>query len=252
MSKIRFCKFLLKSILLIFSIVVISCNNKHNAAIPYAQNPEISSKVGEPKDSAALYFPFGLGPKDPMDLDHTKFYSYGLYKLKEPVLFNYYLHKEVYRLVFVSKSRISVIRIEKLRGKVFLEHKEMNKEIGYPFVVFFGSKPEVTKAFYRIVKHREPTAEEYAKVKTHDDSMANIYNRADYFPVSVSRKEITRDQWKAFMNRLEKISFWTKRDSISNRRLYSRCILEGHCRHGYQIKEFDEKDKFISEFFKWI
>jgi len=135
--------------------------------IDYVQNPYISDKKGIPCDNNSYYFPVIVGTdtviyfridsdvrllplryKDEIIAElgqeaiidsiryHAindyaqKYYSRYMYEFNEPILYNYYLEKDIVRLTcFSSQDPPSLIKIEKKDNEVIMHKKALNSYI---------------------------------------------------------------------------------------------------------------------------
>ncbi len=139
-------------------------------AVSYQQNAAVSDKVGNPRNSTVFYFPAERFidsvadnrrvPKEKItasmltdtnyivwsdsivleryiraqnDTFKLKWFSYDLFRLNEPVLYNYPLQKEVYRLTWLRSFHPPVVvRLEKEGNRVTLITKVLKRMPEYP------------------------------------------------------------------------------------------------------------------------
>lgn len=186
----------------------------------------------------------------------TKLWSFALFKMEEPILYNYDLHKEVYRLIIDrSFSKFFIIHIEKNNDSIYVITKGLNRQVGYPFMRYSG-----------IVVFEAPGAKkipqkEKDRIQCRDDSLARIYNNTDYFIDVLISKKITEQQWSELQKKIEKVKFWNSYPKTCGSCIQidgSRWILEGQSKIGYQIHEvldpfdrYDKKNEY-SDLFKFI
>ncbi len=87
--------------------------------------------------SKELHIPmssFWYSDEKKIDTFKESWYSYELYKMNEPVLYNYFLGKETYRFTWLRSFDLSVvIKLEKIGDEIFITTKEFNKMIELPF-----------------------------------------------------------------------------------------------------------------------
>ncbi len=89
---------------------------------------EISKNHHIPFDSITESYSFKI------DTFLIQWFSYELYKMKEPVLFNYSLGKEIYRFTWLrSFHRPVVIKIEKDENNIFISSKMLQWQVNLPF-----------------------------------------------------------------------------------------------------------------------
>ena len=156
---------MLRLLLLLVAVWPLSGNGQSPFRVPYQQSSTISDQAGKPVNSATWYFPAdrfidstrsSVGvPKEQVndsmrtnltyvflpggrvierrivthvDTFKLKWFSYYLYKLQEPVLSNYPLDKEVYRLTWLRSFHPPVVvRMEKEGNRVRLITKILSQ-----------------------------------------------------------------------------------------------------------------------------
>jgi len=157
-------KIILSSLIAFLLIVSCKRDHINNKCLtPFAEDKSISDNFGNPVDSNVYYFQeatffdlieyildkktgykyssihdiksFSESVKIPLDQlvvgydtlrykPELEFFSYFLYKLKEPVLYNFYLGKEIYRLTYLgSFGPTLTISLIKDHRKIFLKTK---------------------------------------------------------------------------------------------------------------------------------
>ena len=63
--------------------------------------------------------------------------SYLLFKMNEPILYDHYLGKDIYRLIVLRSFDLPIaITLEKCDNKYVLKSKILNRNIGYPFMKY--------------------------------------------------------------------------------------------------------------------
>jgi hypothetical protein len=184
-------------------------------------------------------------------------WSFALFKMKEPILYNYDLHKEIYRLIIdQSFNKFLVIHIEKNNDSIFVTTKGLNRRVGYPFIKYEG-----LTVIYEAKGAKKISQKEKDRIQYRDDSIARIYNNTDYFIDLLISRKITEQQWSELQSKLEKISFWNSYPKTCGSCMQidgSRWVLEGQSKIGYQIHEvvdpfdkYDDKNEY-SDLFKFI
>lgn len=226
-----------------------SCNNMVKT-YPFENDNTISLLDGSTNDSLITYIPkFG---------DSINSYMY--YILKEPLLYNYFLNKDIYRLTINrSFDEPIVIRVENDGKKIKIISKKLNKSISFPFYVYgrdwynqheypedvaiFDADGELIKVINE--KKYKQLIDIY---KQYDDSMSKIYNVMDYKILFEIESYTDKSVWDSITYLVENANFWTSGYcSFVN---YpdpdaSVWIIEGHSKFGYQcIKIYSP---FISE-----
>lgn len=201
--------------ILICLTFIISCSDrKSTEALRFPSNPLISDEKGLPVDSSVHYFP------DSLLLDTVKHYidslelkyriidrSYVLFNLKEPVLSNYYLHKQIYRVIsFPTLRPAFCIRIEKSENSVAIVFKRLNKSYGPPQLSWPSGKVIPTDPLSIVI-----------------NKSVNISNAYwDTLEMYVDSTKLWKDKPRIDLNDLQiDGSVW---------------IIEGHEESGYQIK----------------
>lgn len=91
--------------------------------LPYKNNFNLADSSGRPNNDSVNFYPLALFPlnkilEDPKidgyDTFFVKIYSRDLHKLEEPILYNHYLDKEIFRFIWMRSFRPSIIiRMEK-------------------------------------------------------------------------------------------------------------------------------------------
>lgn len=119
-------------IYIVFLYCSFSCQEKKQ--YNYPKDRAISNQSGEPQDSLIFYFPskIKLGDKMiqiEMDTFLNTMYSTILYTSKEPILYNYYLNRNIYRLILIpSQIDPIIISLNKEDNKIWLTTKRFVKE----------------------------------------------------------------------------------------------------------------------------
>ena len=193
-----------KYIIFALFIAAASCGTRHNAR-SYSNSPEISDHFGKPKDSLTFYFPQSTDP----DSGFLKTYSPILHSFGEPILYNYYLNKDVYRFLWLrSFDKPVVFILTKLNDQVTLTTKVLEK-LEVPDIEKVGD------TFIAVQADRKGDI---------------LYNKT---------KALTLKNWDAFEQLIQQASFWerpvhsggiTGKDGIVR-------IMEGHLRDRYWFVE---------------
>jgi len=72
-----------------------------------------------------------------IDTNRLKIWSYELFKMHEPILYDHFLSKDIYRLIsFRSFDKPLLVRIEIKKDSITLSVKRLNRNVIYPFIVF--------------------------------------------------------------------------------------------------------------------
>ncbi|MEQ9375859.1 MAG: hypothetical protein RIG68_11810 [Imperialibacter sp.] len=123
--------------LLIVSIILAGCivSTSEPTLYPYLSDPDISNKLGEPVTDSAYFFPiehfidsikFSNTIEIRLDTFSVEWYSEQLRFMSEPILYNFYLGKQVYRLTWLRSLHPGIVlRLENLNGEIILTQKEL-------------------------------------------------------------------------------------------------------------------------------
>jgi len=264
-------KLMIKKIQILTGLIIIfSFSNCDNDAefnktktnfVKFKNDFKISNNKGIPTDSTVNYI-----LKDAFDNDFkkeensiSKFTSFGLFKMKEPILYNYSLNKEIYRLIIDRAfDPILIIKIEKIDNKkILLSIKKLNRPILFPFLRQGLSTDEVR---VRII---DPITKKEIRDSIQDrknDSLAISLNNTNYYPIIDYTRDFTEQEWNNFKTQLIKSKFWSTNPLIilDDGSTDGSCwILEGHDKNGYQIKALrnpfsSSNSKEISDLFEFI
>lgn len=222
--------------------------------------------------------------KDTFELTHDdfflNFYSYALYKMHEPILYDHYFEKDIYRMIaFRSFNSPLVVRIEKNKKEINIVIKKLNKNIRYPFMIYKNwadsniyTTPDVayfdTTVRKMIILDSIKYDKEYKEIKRYHDSLAKVLNVIDYYLKKDTIINAPLSIWNQIQTMIDSTNFWTARPNIASGYVQidgSRWILEGHTKLGYQIKAipspnfdnninwnyFDQKQQY-ARIFKFI
>jgi hypothetical protein len=220
------------------AILLVSCVKKHNyTVLPFKNNPSVSDIYGIPRDSMTSYFPDSLFYEtkahefDSIEFDYkVKRRSYLLYKMNEPILSNYFLNKEIYRITIIRAfGKPIVIRVDKDKDGILIEVKKINRNITYPF---FRSSSQPIYA-------TEMTTKERHELDSIGDANRKKYNNANYHIESYYKFPLNQVTWDSLTVLLDSAHFWTTKPRTDFKHYQidgSTWILEGHNKYGYQIK----------------
>jgi hypothetical protein len=129
--------------LIIIFLAFCGCNNpQEKESNCYLKDTLISNINGIPKDSLTYYFPkkiyrdssFILSNLDTFKLD---WYSVDLKCFQEPILFNFYLKKDIYRFLWLRSFNDDVlISIEKTNDRITLNTKKLDRHPEFLKIIF--------------------------------------------------------------------------------------------------------------------
>jgi hypothetical protein len=234
---------------ILFIIICFGCSHK-KVFIPYSKNTVISDMSGNPKDSSSYYFPEYLF--DTVKNKNSKIWdlnvnSYLLFKMKEPVLSNFYLGRDIIRITaLMSLSKPVLIRIDKYPGTTKFTVKRLNRNIRYPFMVL-----DTSASF---TYDGEPV---YQK-KSEKDSLYRLYNNTDYFIEFEKDKILTKKEYAILSILIDSTQLWQTSPDLAQNVMQidgSKWIVEAQRKFGYQIKvipgpNFDRNYEYENEFDK--
>jgi hypothetical protein len=214
-----------------------------------------------------------------MDLFSLKLNSYMLFKMKEPVLHDHFLKREIYRLTALRAFNVPLlIRIEKFRDSVTLIIKKLNRGIMFPFIIY-GEVDSLAYTEPHVNEYDSTQNESYAlndkdresfsDFKKRNDSIAKIQNNVNYFLVLDLHKTLSISVWDSLQNQIDSTYFWRTKPDVALNYVQgdgSKWIFEGHNKFGYQIKiipsphfknyeyenEFDQDNSYARLFYHII
>jgi hypothetical protein len=173
------------------------------------------------------------------DSSHFRTVSYMLFKMKEPVLSNHFLGKNIYRLVVLRSFDLPlVIRVENKNNRTTIVSKKLNRHITYPFFVlgdFIMFDPPGKKT----VRQKRELEKQYKIAKIENDSLKAIYNNTNYYSTLNNNQEIQSSVWDSLEIQIDSVQFWNTKPELYLNSIQidgSMWILEGHSQSGYQIK----------------
>lgn len=229
-----------RNCLIIIVVVLLGgCKAERNSeSEAYFQDPKISDRTGSPKDSSVFYLPMEMKSKaseisNGMDPFISKWISSMLYFLKEPVLYNRYLGKDIFRLLYLD-NRPLVITLINDHGRITLTTKVLNHALD-------PNKPGKRISFFRSYDNNKTTKDGdiyygYQIDDTELPPLKVIMNRT---------KVLSRKEWDEFSAKLDSIDYFKMEPSDEAGRGYGQrkdIVLEGHSKEKYWMvhrKSFD-------------
>lgn len=221
--------------ILILAIHIFGCKGK---TYHYPQDRSIANEKGILNDSLGFYF----ASSDFIDSSQYEFLldsfwqdqlSANLYALKEPVLFNDYLNKELYRFLWLpSFNKPLVISIGKEGGNYFLNAKRLDQH------------PLIRDIIYSVDRKMDSIylAKGYSIVK--DSFMRERGGKGLYSVIKADRrakliqnqtKVLTVEQWEGFMRLFDQLPFWKMKSfDWAGNADGAAWILEAHTRYRYK------------------
>jgi hypothetical protein len=123
-----------KLFILVIPLIITSCNRDD---YHYPQNTHVSSNQGEPNDPLVFYFPDTIKTEKKtiaitLDTFKLKWYSGDLFCANEPILYNYYLGHDIYRLLYLRAFHNPIIiSLNKDNDRIWLTTKELSDEADF-------------------------------------------------------------------------------------------------------------------------
>jgi hypothetical protein len=278
-------KFIKQIILFLNIFFLLNCSeNKDNIVINYTNSIKLTDNNGFPLDSFTKYFPSYLFYdtikskifKDSvLAINDESFLfekSYMLFKMKEPVLSDHYLGRDIYRIISLrSFEKPLIIRIDKYIDSILITVKQINREITYPFMFYCNEfsiinidsikekinyqilflfyskelKAEIAEYNYETKKYIIYDECKYLKFLMENnkfvDSIMNENNNTNYYSTNETKFKINNGNWIKIQKHLDSAYFWETEPNV-NLEEYPSCldgskwIIEGHSKNGYQIK----------------
>ena len=159
----------LRVIVFIFlAFLMWNCNSEKKYF--YSEDTSVSNENGIPTNENVLYFPLDWILSQYESNEYTSFIDSGylqgeselLYTMNEPVLYNYYLNKDIYRLTWIRSFEPDIcISFEKQDDSLFLIEKKFQK----PFTTKYFRTDTVDENGYLIPISSDTTLEINSKRK---------------------------------------------------------------------------------------
>jgi hypothetical protein len=222
---------------LIFILVSCCTQEKKEYVTPYLNDPSLSKVNGELLDSSRYflpphYFEYNIQDKREIDSFLLTWVSSNYINFREPILFNYYLGNELYRLLwsrsFNNPVLISIIKSDKiyLRTKILNGHPSYMTEIYLPP----NEKNEggIVMTFEKNIK----------KIKSDYPEADSIVIPKMDIKIIDTTYILTKDKWNRFKELIDSCNFWSIEPTID---YYgkdgSTWILEGQNKNFYKTVE---------------
>ena len=120
---------LLKLQICIYVIVFLaSCKTESKTEYTYPNDIRLSNSFGTPLDSSSYYFPFKIGNVlTGADTLTNRVYSSIMNSMKEPILYNYYLDADIFRLIVIESWKpVKIIKFQKNNNDILVMVKVIN------------------------------------------------------------------------------------------------------------------------------
>ena len=192
------------TLLLLISLFIVSCNLQHNEKDNYPKNKNISDSLGITKDSLMLYLPQIIKRDTDLfntyiDSSNNKGISSLLICSKEPLLYNYYLGKDIYRLIWLNSlnPKPTIITFIKSNNEIWLTTKILDN---YPSL--FGGK------IYRLLKRKFV---QDGKTVNEENTYSSTPTKCPGWSANIifnHSTKLTMIEWNKFIKLLEDGLFW--------------------------------------------
>ncbi|MGE5432962.1 MAG: hypothetical protein ACM3QX_17915 [Syntrophomonadaceae bacterium] len=226
-------------LIIILMISLGGCKETRNSKSEvYLQDSKISDQKGNPKDSSVYFLPMDMNFKDSeinngLDPFMSKWMSSMLYFLNEPVLYNSYLGKDIFRLLYLD-NRPVVISMVSDHGKITLTTKVLNHALD-------PNKPGKHISFYRSFDNKKTT-------KDGDLYYGYEVNDIELQPLKIilnRTKVLSAQEWDTFNAKLDSINYYNMEPTDESGMNYGPrkdIVLESHSKEKYWMvhrKSFD-------------
>jgi len=217
-------------IYILIGLFFISCNCTDN----YPKDKSVSNTNGKPKDSLTFYFPTAIKRdtqivKTKIDTFSLNRFSSVLYAAREPILYNFYLGHDIYRLLWLRTwHKPVIISINKNGNRVWLTIKELDRQPRFHDMTYV--KPIIRD----LLPNGEIDTTKKYDTEMHIDSIVKGDRKANM--TLNETKELTDKDWTEFENLIQKSSFWTLERQQQEKSFScngSSWIIEGHLADKY-------------------
>lgn len=223
-------------IYILIVLFLICCSNKENKKIDYPiyvypNDSSLSNELGHVKDYLTTYYPEqillnNVTVNTNIDSILAMWCSNYMYAAKEPVLYNYYLNRDVIRFLWVQTRRNSfVFNVIKESNNYYLDIKETSKDLHFANILIMkDAQKELNSGIL--------TQSEYDSLYIIND--IQLMHENDIFNVK-KRISIKKEEWDSLINLLELTSFWDtlceERDKESEDGSF--WVIEAHLNNRY-------------------
>jgi len=237
-SGISYPRILLINLTAIF-LVLGGCSKSNSSHSVYPEKSDITNKEGIPIDSNVSYFPKTLLTDKSFyneipDHDIDNDWPDGLYNFKEPILYNYFLNKEIIRLSWERAFNGPVmIKLVKSGGEVYITTKMFN---------LYPNRPRLR----HIIRFTPPSLKKGWKYKKQENVKYEEVSLPEAVLVINKTRKISVTEWNIMLKKLDEIDYYHIRPP------YNGCgidgsvwLLETHLSDGYYyVKRWSPDDKF--------
>lgn len=236
----------------------------------FANSTEICDNKGNPVDSTSYYFPSELfidsinGKID--NLSPLEWESFILFKMKEPILYNYYLGHETYRIIVDRSFHNPIIaRIDKYEDSIIVHIKKLNRVVNYPFLTFAKIPIKFGDSSIFTYKQQDSIIDRNGM---RNDSLITKLNNTNYYNILDFSYKLKKTQWDSINIIIDSTQFWQSKPYIALNYPQidgSRWTIEAQNKYGYQIivipnpdfgkqNSLKEQDKLnhYSDLFKYV
>ena len=238
-------------IAILFGLAFFSTAQTKKSKSIYPEDTQVSKIDGTPKDSMTYYFPkkiqLDTGTFDTkIDKFLSTWFSEDLYVAKEPILFNYYLGKDMYRFLWLrSFDKPIVFVLSKSENQITLTTTMLNREANpggfeYDPREYKGKEKATEKEILEQFKGHK------CKIERFGDSLVTFEYAESAKVIYHKTKKLSISDWKKFEEILSVFSFWSAMPYSREVGLDgSEWTIEGHLKYKYWfVNRWSPQDNF--------
>lgn len=229
-------------ILIGLSFLFISCKNNRHTYTSYIEDSTISNKIGRLRDYSTLSLPLYLRRNNTIDTtgvdslhDQVMISTY-LKASNEPILYNYYLGHDIYRLIWCPfRDFPLIISLHKQNNKVWIE----SSIISINGIWSLPQEPEPNRQL-----NREINSQIKKEIVTVREIIFTPNKRErEFFGSTMPRvrlklkREISLKEWTDFEKMLNEYNFQNNKSyKIDSPSIdCDHWFIEGHLKNGYRL-----------------
>lgn len=189
----------------------VSCNQSgHN----YAKIPDITNENGLPRDSLSFYFST-FEPVDTTQIEFVRdtflqnYFSTNLYAFKEPILFNNYLGRDIYRFLWLRSFHLPMVfSLADSNGMITLTTKKLDRQPLYRDYAYYPEYHPEQDSIYRKRGYKLINQIDTLENGKTDNYTVVKADRRGYI-IYDSTITLTKTDWSRFKKLLEETKFWS-------------------------------------------
>lgn len=217
--------------------LLVACNHTEYS---YPRIPKIQTENGLPKDSLAFYYST-FEPLDSTQIEFVRdtfmqtYFSANLYAFKEPILFNNYLGRDIYRFLWLPSFNLPMVfSLSDSNGIITLRTKKLDRQ---PLFRDYRYAPADPKEDSMFIKRGYPITKE---IDTFENGMIDTTTvvKADRkgYIIYDSAIILTKTDWSRFKKLFEETKFWSLTPySWSGNTDGAAWIIEAHTKKKYRF-----------------